>query len=445
MTGPPTSLSIDPRAGFPALADSRRLRLFAVFILYVAQGIPFGLFWYAIPAWMAARGADAADIGYVLGLTALPWALKFVNGFVMDRYTFLAMGRRRVWLIGAQLVMVACLVACAFIGPNPTDVALLGAIGFVVNAATTVQDVAIDGLAVDVMHEDERARAGGMMFGGQSIGIAASAAASGAIIAAHGVSAAYAAAALVIALVTVAVVLVREREGERRLPWSEGRARAENLAVHAGAWWPIFRNTVLSLIRPVSLILIPVLMLKGATYGAVTGITPLIATQTAGWAEDRVTSIAGTGQLVAGILGLTLFGYLGDLIGAKRASAIALSAFVALFLAMRLLLPQWGDSIFLSGFIIASISFDVMLMISLVPIAMRLSHPAVAATQFTLYMALANFGISIGAWLVALSRDHGGAPALFVWLVIAQLAALAILLPARIPDARVDVVAPSRD
>ncbi len=142
----------------------------------------------------------------------------------------------------------------------PSDVALLGAIGFVVNAATTVQDVAIDGMAVDVMQEDERARAGGMMFGGQSIGIAASAAGSGAVIASFGISAAYAAAALFIELVTFLVLLVRERSGERLLPWSEGSARPENLAVHAGAWWPILRNTIVSLLRPISLVLIPVLV-----------------------------------------------------------------------------------------------------------------------------------------------------------------------------------------
>jgi PAT family beta-lactamase induction signal transducer AmpG len=56
--------------------------------------LPLGLFWFAIPAWVAANGASAADVGYVLGLTALPWTLKLVNGFIMDRYTFLAIGRR---------------------------------------------------------------------------------------------------------------------------------------------------------------------------------------------------------------------------------------------------------------------------------------------------------------------------------------------------------------
>ena len=155
----------------PALSESRTLRLFAVFLLYVAQGVPIGLFWFAIPAWMAANGASAADVAYVLGLTALPWSLKFVNGFIMDRYTFLAMGRRRVWLIGAQLVLIASLLAAAAISPAASDIWLLGAIGFAVNAATTFQDVAVDGLAVDIMEEEERSRASGMMFGGQSIGM----------------------------------------------------------------------------------------------------------------------------------------------------------------------------------------------------------------------------------------------------------------------------------
>ena len=47
-------------------------------------------------------GQVSANVGDVLGLTALPWTLKLVNGFIMDRYTFLAMGMRRVWIIGAR-------------------------------------------------------------------------------------------------------------------------------------------------------------------------------------------------------------------------------------------------------------------------------------------------------------------------------------------------------
>ncbi|MFM7350457.1 MAG: hypothetical protein ACKO01_13395, partial [Erythrobacter sp.] len=80
-------------AGRLVLERSRPLRFFTLFILYVGQGMPVGLMWFAVPAWMAVRGASAADIGSVAAFTALPWSLKLVNGFIMDRYAFLPMGR----------------------------------------------------------------------------------------------------------------------------------------------------------------------------------------------------------------------------------------------------------------------------------------------------------------------------------------------------------------
>ena len=119
------------------LSRSPKLRLLAIFILYVGQGVPIGLFWFAIPAWMAANGADVADVGYVLGLTTLPWTLKFVNGFIMDRYAFLAMGRRRPWIAGSQLVMIALLIIAALVQPTVNDVLLLGMAGFAVNLASS--------------------------------------------------------------------------------------------------------------------------------------------------------------------------------------------------------------------------------------------------------------------------------------------------------------------
>ena len=109
----------------------------------------------------------------------------------MDRYSLLPMGRRRAWILGAQGVMIASLVVAALLNPAVGNVAILGAIGFTVNLATTFQDVAVDGLAVDIMNEDERARGSGMMFGGQSIGIAAATAMCGFVIEDFGAPAAF--------------------------------------------------------------------------------------------------------------------------------------------------------------------------------------------------------------------------------------------------------------
>ena len=433
----------------PALSQSRKLRLFAVFILYVAQGVPIGLFWFAIPAWMAASGASAVDVAYVLGLTALPWSLKLVNGFFMDRYTFLAMGRRRVWLIGAQLVMVALLIVCAVLSPGVKDIALLGAIGFAVNAATTFQDVAVDGLAVDIMEEDERSRASGLMFGGQSIGMALATALTGAAIFAWGPSAAYLLSAVFIGIVTLFVIAVRERPGERLLPWSAGEASAANRAIQADRWWPILKKTGSAILRPASLFWLPVIMIRGVQFGLLTGATPLIATGAAGWSEAEVTALVGTGQLVAGIVGMTIGGYVGDKLGAKTSTILFYSCWLVLNAAMFGTHAQWGDSQFLTSFILIWLVLDTLVTVATMPVSMRLCSRTVAATQFTLYMALANFGITLGAALLGFADRLGGIASLFGLLALANVIAIAILLTVRFPTRQIDEEAaeqmPQRD
>jgi MFS transporter, PAT family, beta-lactamase induction signal transducer AmpG len=127
----------------------------------------------------------------------------------------------------------------AVLGRGVTDISLLGIAGFVVNMATTFQDVAVDGMAVDIMEEEERARASGMMFGGQSIGIAAATALSGFAIARLGPSAAYLAS--VIGAITLYLLLLTERAGERLVPWSAGDVHPRNRDIHVGAWWPSSR------------------------------------------------------------------------------------------------------------------------------------------------------------------------------------------------------------
>jgi len=415
------------------LAENRTLRLFTLFILYVAQGVPIGLFWFAIPAWMAANGAQAADIGYVLGLTGLPWTLKFFNGFIMDRYTFLPMGRRRIWIAGAQLVMIALLLGCAVTSPAPTDTLILGIAGFVVNMATVFQDVAVDGLAVDIMPEAERARASGMMFGGQSIGIASATALSGLAMARLGSSAAYLLSAGFIIAITFYVLWLKERPGERRLPWSAGEAHPRNREIHVGAWLPILKSTFTSMIRLVSLFWIPVLFVRGFHYGVFSGVTPLIGTGDVGWTEVGVTSVVGTAQLVAGILGLTLGGWLGDRFGAKKSTIAMFLALLAISTAMWASVPLWSDPNHFTIFVYVWVSLDILMMVVSLPISMRLCDPRVAATQFTLYMATFNFGITIGAGVVGFSSILGGLPMMFVLVFAGHLVGLVLMTVVEFP------------
>lgn len=62
------------------LSENRTLRFVTLFLFYVAQGLPFGLIDFAIPAWLAQKGASAAQIGSILALAILPWTFKLAYG-----------------------------------------------------------------------------------------------------------------------------------------------------------------------------------------------------------------------------------------------------------------------------------------------------------------------------------------------------------------------------
>lgn len=421
-----------PASGL-VLEHSRPLRLFTLFILYVGQGMPIGLFWFAVPAWMAVNGASAGDVGTVAGFTALPWSLKLVNGFIMDRYTFLPMGRRRAWLFGAQGVMIASLLVAAGTAPEANDVAFLAAIGFAVNMATTFQDVAVDGLAVDIMSEDERARGAGMMFGGQAIGIAAAAAICGFVIEDYGAPAAFMVIAALIAALCGYIAAFAEREGERRLPWSEGRSHERNLAIQLEAWGPLLKSTFGSLTKLVSLLWLPVLFGRGILYGGMTGATPLIGANYAGWDTSAISSLTAMAGLVGGVLAMTLGGWLGDRFGAKRIGIVWLCVQLAGLAAMYFSQNLWGNPAVFTAFVIGWVSLDLLLTVAVLPISMRLCDPSVAATQFTIYMAVSNFGISFGAFMLGRTDAMGGLSSIFLVVGAGCAVALALLLAVRYP------------
>ena len=55
-----TEIALNPEAPrLLTLSDNRNLRIAMLFVLYIAQGLPFGLFQVALPAWLAQNGASA--------------------------------------------------------------------------------------------------------------------------------------------------------------------------------------------------------------------------------------------------------------------------------------------------------------------------------------------------------------------------------------------------
>lgn len=401
-----------------ALTERRNLRFGMVFILYAAQGLPAGLFYFALPAWMAQNGASAAAIGGVLALAALPWSLKLVNGFVMDRFSSLAMGRRRPWIIVGQAGLLVGMAAMALANPGARHAALLGGFAFAINLASSIQDVAVDGLAVDVIPTSELGQANGFMFGGSTIGVAAGAALTGGLIASAGLPAAMLALAALIAAILALVLIVRERPGERLLPWSPGAADPASLDRQLGSFGAIVRGVLGAMNDRPTLIAMPALFLTGVSYALFIGMAPLHGSRALGWVDATYANWSARAGLIAGIAGLLVLGRLVGRWGARRSFIGAHAACAIAAAVLVVTLPGSTAPLLLITAIFTFGGIDILRSISASAVAMRLCTPAVAATQFSLFMAIWNIGISAGSATLGTLDALGGTTAMALAIVV---------------------------
>jgi RhtX/FptX family siderophore transporter len=145
----------------------RRLGLLGA--LYFAQGLPFGFFVQALPVLLREQGYSLDEIG-LTSLLTLPWALKFLWAPVVDRRWWPALGRRRSWILAMQLAGAVTLFVLAAI-PWSGDVTVLMAAMMVLNLIAATQDIATDGLAVDILDVHERGLANGIQVAGYRVGM----------------------------------------------------------------------------------------------------------------------------------------------------------------------------------------------------------------------------------------------------------------------------------
>lgn len=415
-----------------ALSERRYLRRATIFLLYVAQGLPLGLLDFAMPAWLAQNGASAAAIGSVLAMTILPWTLKLAHGFVMDRYTFLAMGRRRPWIIASQFGLVAGFIALALANPSVHQIALISAFAFTISLFASMQDVAVDGLAVDILEPDEIARVNGFMFGGQMIGIAAGGALGGYCLAYYGLPAAALVLAVIAGMILCLIASVRERSGEKLLPWSNGSAVQRNLDLQRAAFWPIIRDVFKAMTQRETLKILPAFVATSAAFGVFLGLGPLFAVDYLDWQKDTYSGWVSQASLVAGLAGIVLCGPLAEFAGPRRALLGTFGGFFLFGLAMLALEPQWGNALLFIPAIFTIYLLRTQSLVAVCSLSMPLCVPAVAATQFGLLMAVANLGRTISAAMLGWLDSLGGYSAMFLAIAGFSLVGAGFALVARV-------------
>ena len=375
--------------------------------LYFAQGVPWGFFTVAIVLRLTSLGLSPAGLGELMFVAWLPWVGKPVLGALMDRLSFGRLGRRRPCILFAEAGMAASLLAMAFAHPI-RDALSFALLLFLHNLLAAAQDVGTDALAIDLLAEDERGRANGIMSAGKFAGTVLGGQGLLWVASVAGWPAAY---GLTIALLLIPASLVL---GVRESPLATARPRVLSLALRA-------------LSSRVVLIAVAFALLVDAADSLTFPLTyPLFRNQL-GFSEQQVASLATLGGIVSALGGL-LGGALGDRLGCRRTLLVGCLGVAGINLGLSACRGLWGHYPLLLAYTVAeSLAVGVVYATTLA-LFMDLTNPRIGATQFQLYMALLNLKDSGAMKLGGRLAEGISAPAMFRLGAIAELLPL-LLLP----------------
>ncbi len=149
-----------PRSSWrDTLAVYLQPRVLVVLFLGFSSGLPLALSGSTLLVWMRESGVDLGTIG-LFALVGTPYTLKFLWAPLVDALHVPVLsrwlGRRRGWLVFAQLLLIAAILLLAVTDPAAAPFAVaLGAL--LVATASATQDIVVDAFRVESLPESEQA------------------------------------------------------------------------------------------------------------------------------------------------------------------------------------------------------------------------------------------------------------------------------------------------
>lgn len=350
-------------------ASSKPLRFSLFGLLYFTQGIVLGYFAALNALYLLANGLDMADVGILGTIALIPFVIKIFFGMLSDRYNFFGWGYRKPYIVIGLLVQFACLLLVTAVDPGRQYWTFV-ALAFILQMGMAFYDTCTDGLALDITPENEKGLLQGFMVGGRSIGVIVAASIAGMIAERSWPGVFYFLAALTL-LPFALLFFVREapRAGAERFDWAAFGA---------------FKQPAVLAVAGVGLIIF--LVIVGANQLINPALTEKlgISLSTAG----LITTIWGFGCVGGAVGG----GLVMDRIGNRTALWVCIgSVFVTLALlalAPSLLLAFVAAFLYGMAYGASQASYFAL--------AMKYTQPTIAASMYSILMAVTNVGQGIG-------------------------------------------------
>ena len=397
-----------------SLADRPQLRLLTLCLLYVAQGIPWGFMATTLPAYLTARGLDASFVAATLSFTTLPYSFKWVWGPIIDAFTIPSLGRRRPWIIFAQGMMALTLVALVAFDLT-VQIQLLAWMILIHTVFNSLQDVAVDALAIDLLEDNERGRANGLMYGSKYLGGFIGGIVMAYVIAWYGLRSALFAQTLILLAIMVLPIMLRERAS------ADLRARtpATDIGRSLGQAFSL-RSTLFAAL---------LVLAANFAIGFVTATGYSLFVGYLKWKPEAYTSITGGWGLLVGGSVAACTGFLTDQFGRRTMAAIACFGLAGGWLVFALNPDAWDNQTFIYTLSFAEAAFTAMLSVSLIVLCMDLSWSKIGGSQFAAYMALSNFSTTLGYQFSATANEWWDFHGVFLAAAVWQIAVAFLLLP----------------
>ena len=134
-------------------------RVVGMLFLGFSSGLPFLLVFSTLSAWLAQEGVSKTTIGFFSWI-GMMYSIKFFWAPVVDRFPLPVLGRllgrRRAWMLLAQIGLIVGLVAMALTDPTE-NLAALAWFGLLVAFSSATQDVAIDAWRIEAAPPERQA------------------------------------------------------------------------------------------------------------------------------------------------------------------------------------------------------------------------------------------------------------------------------------------------
>ena len=391
--------------------------------LYFLQAIPQGLIYFSIQDWLTGNGFTIKDIALITAIASIPWSLKFIIAPFVDYYSESNMGKRRSWIILSMLSMSLTIFIAAILSKNGIDLLLLGITFFSTLLATSILDVSTDGLAIDILNDNERGIVNGLMWAFRTFGLSLSGISSAYIMANYGLTNAVLFIGFFILLVGFLLSFFREKQIDSYMSLGTNINNKELSSFK-------FKDIIILIIKTIKQKHIFLLILFCLTSNLASGIhfssISYLYTNYADWESFDLTFYRSV-ALYGGILAALLGGYLSDKVNSQliiKISHISLG-FLCLLIAIHTNIIM--NQFFGIGILLAFSFFNSFALTAVLSLCMKFSLSSSAASIFAIFMSTRHFSRIIGETFAGISDGFFNLTVGSIYLIAAFLCILPLI------------------